>query len=105
MEQMKTDSQNTKLPTMKDSTALENYILNEGVIQEVAVKCAKCMANDCKSCIKTIRANPKEEEVLADMRKVMEKVNLGNDTFQFRVTYVVSKPLEDVFLNSTSNYN
>ena len=104
MEKMKTDSQNTKLPTMKESTALENYILNEGIMQEVAVKCAKCMATDCKACIKTIRANPKEEEVLADMKKAMDKVKLEDNTFQFRVNYIVSEPLEEVFLSSKSNY-
>ena len=104
MEQIRADSRAAKLPSMKDSAVLESYILNEGIVQEVLVKCGKCMATDCKSCIKAGRANPKEEEVLTEMRNAMKKVKLGNGTYQFEVSYVVSEPLEDIFVSSKSNY-
>ena len=88
MEQMKADNRAARLPSMKESMILDSYIMNEGAVQEMSAKCGKCVAADCKGCIKAERASPKEEAVLTEMKEGMKKIELEDGLYQFNVSYI-----------------
>ena len=52
LEQLKADNRASRLPSIKDSIVLDSYITNEGAVQDVYTKCRKCLAADCKECLK-----------------------------------------------------
>ena len=52
LEQLRADNRASRLPSIKDSIVLDSYITNEGAVQDVSTKCRKCLAADCKECLK-----------------------------------------------------
>ena len=100
---MKADNRASRLPSIKESIVLDSYITNEGPVQDVSTKYRKCVAANCKECLKVEKASLKEETVLVEMKESIKKVKLADVSYQFHVSYVTYEPLENIFTSSSSD--
>ena len=105
MEQLAADNKAARLPTIKDSAALDAYINSEGVLPEATAKCKDCIKRGCMGCLKAQRANPKEEAVLDEMRESLTLNPKPDGSYQFSCGYVCNENLHDIFSNEKSNFS
>ena len=104
LEQLTADNKAARLPTIRDSAALDAYINSEGVLPEATARCKDCIQRGCMGCLKAQRANPREEAVLDEMRESLSLNPKSDGSYQFSCSYVCNENLHDIFTNEKSNF-